>query len=216
MCAPAKRRELPALVHANGAVMPCSEDTEFEFHPLTRERWGDLVALFGPNGACGGCWCMYWRRSRPAFEAGKGVGNRRALQRLAGSGEPVGLLAYAASTPVGWCALAPRERYVRLASSRILAPVDQREVWAISCFFIARRWRRHGLSRRLIEAAVDFARRLGARCVEAYPHDTRGGNCADAFVWTGTLTAFAAAGFHEVARRSAKRPVVRLVLSPDE
>jgi hypothetical protein len=29
--------------------------------PLTPSRWPDLEALFGRNGACNGCWCMYWR-----------------------------------------------------------------------------------------------------------------------------------------------------------
>ena len=29
----------------------------FEYHSLTPDRWGDLEALFGERGACGGCWC---------------------------------------------------------------------------------------------------------------------------------------------------------------
>ncbi|HEB84575.1 MAG TPA: N-acetyltransferase, partial [Bacteroidetes bacterium] len=32
-----------------------------EVYPLSPERWGDFEALFGERGACGGCWCMYWR-----------------------------------------------------------------------------------------------------------------------------------------------------------
>ena len=32
-----------------------------EIRDLTPERWDDLVTLFGSNGACGGCWCMWWR-----------------------------------------------------------------------------------------------------------------------------------------------------------
>jgi hypothetical protein len=31
---------------------------KLEFHELTSERWGDLEALFGERGACGGCWCV--------------------------------------------------------------------------------------------------------------------------------------------------------------
>ncbi len=32
--------------------------------PLTGENWPDLEALFGPRGAVGGCWCMYWRQTQ--------------------------------------------------------------------------------------------------------------------------------------------------------
>jgi GNAT superfamily N-acetyltransferase len=29
--------------------------------PLTPDLWPALEDLFGKNGACNGCWCMYWR-----------------------------------------------------------------------------------------------------------------------------------------------------------
>ena len=41
-----------------------------EFHPLTPELWSDLEQLFGARGACGGCWCMWWRLSAGEFAAG--------------------------------------------------------------------------------------------------------------------------------------------------
>ena len=69
--------------------------TALTFHPLTPERWDDFETLFGLRGACGGCWCMYWRRARPAFEKGKGAGNRRAMKALVESGTEPGILAYA-------------------------------------------------------------------------------------------------------------------------
>ncbi|HPC11865.1 MAG TPA: GNAT family N-acetyltransferase, partial [candidate division Zixibacteria bacterium] len=88
------------------------------FHPLTPERWGDFEALFGVRGACGGCWCMYWRLFRLAFSIGKGEGNRRAMQKLVRAGTEPGILAYDGERPVGWCAVAPREEYVRLTAAR--------------------------------------------------------------------------------------------------
>ena len=42
--------------------------SEFIISPLTPERWNDLEALFGPHGASGGCWCMYWRLPRKIFD----------------------------------------------------------------------------------------------------------------------------------------------------
>jgi hypothetical protein len=51
----------------------------------------------------------------------------------------------------------------------------------------------------------------GARIVESYPVIPRGSRLPDAFAWTGTLSAFAGAGFVEVARGSETRPIVRYI-----
>lgn len=176
--------------------------------PLTPSRWKDLETLFGERGACGGCWCMFWRLSRSAFVRQKGGRNREALRRVVQSGDPPGLLAYDGRTPVGWCAVAPRADYPALARSRILKPVDGEPVWSVSCLFVARPYRRRGVSVRLIEAAADYARRRGGRIVEGYPVEPQGA-APDAFVWTGLASAFRQAGFREVARRSKTRPIMR-------
>ena len=65
-----------------------------EFRPLTSKNWADIEELFGPRGAWGGCWCMWWRLGRAAFEKNKSKGNKQALRRLVASGKPVGVLAY--------------------------------------------------------------------------------------------------------------------------
>ncbi len=176
--------------------------------PVTPARWKDLEDLFGPNGACGGCWCMWWRLPRAEWKVGKGRGNRRALRRLVAGGAVPGLLAYAGREPVGWCALAQRQDYPRLARSRILAPVDERPVWSITCFFVRRGWRGKGITRALIEASVEHVRRRGGRLLEAYPVDPRRAT-ADAWLYTGLASTFRRAGFREVARRSTTRPIVR-------
>jgi GNAT superfamily N-acetyltransferase len=182
-----------------------------EFHPVTASRWRDLETLFGERGACGGCWCMYWRLTSAQFKELKGAGNRQAMQQLIQSGVEPGLLAYAAGQPVAWCAVAPREHYVRLASSRILQPVDDQAVWAISCFFIAKSHRRQGLSVKLLKAAIEFVRARGGHIIEGYPVEA-GKKQADAFVWTGLASAFRKAGFEEVARRSDTRPIMRFTI----
>jgi GNAT superfamily N-acetyltransferase len=154
---------------------------------------------------------MWWRRPHAEFIRGKGDGNRRALRRVVAAGPAPGLLAYADDEPVGWCAVAPRDAYPRLARSRVLAPVDDRRVWSITCFFVTRHWRGRGVSRALLEDAAQFARRHGARLLEGYPVD-RPGRSADAFVYTGLASTFTRAGFRQVARRSPTRPVVRRAL----
>ena len=177
--------------------------------PLTKARWPDFETLFGPRGACGGCWCMTPRLSRRDYEARKGEKNRRAMKRLVERGPPPGLLTYRGREPVAWIALGPRGDYRRLAGSRILAPVDDQPVWSIVCLYLRKDVRRQGLSTELIRAATAFARKQGARLVEAYPHVPKQDAMPDVFAWTGMASSFTKAGFTEVARRSPTRPIMR-------
>ena len=182
------------------------------FHPLTVERWDDFEKLFGARGACGGCWCMYWRRTRPAFEKGKGAGNRRAMKALVQSGTEPGILAYSGDRAVGWCSVAPREEYIRLGSSRILKPVDDVPVWSISCLFISRDYRNRGVSVALLRAAIDFVAARGGTVVEGYPVEPKSAEMPPAFAWTGIASAYLRAGFREHRRGSATRPIMRYAI----
>lgn len=120
------------------------------------------------------------------------------------------MLAYFAGKAVGWCAIAPREAYVRLANSRVLKPVDDQPVWSVSCFYVEHSYRRTGLTLGLLLAAVEYARQRGAKIVEGYPQDLQK-DLPSPFVWTGLLATFRKAGFKEVARRSPTRPIMRKI-----
>ena len=184
-------------------------DHSARFAPATADRWDDLEALFGPRGACAGCWDMWWRVPSAEFDRGKGDGNRKAFHALVASRAEPGILAYVGEEPAGWLAIQPREAFPRLARSRSLKPVDDAPVWSVTCFFVARAHRRGGLSVALLRAAVEHAAAKGATIVEGYPVDPRGGKLPDAFAWHGTRAAFARAGFVEVARPSASRAIMR-------
>jgi GNAT superfamily N-acetyltransferase len=180
-----------------------------DFHPLTPGRWKDLEALFGPRGACGGCWCMWWRLKRSQFEKQKGPGNRRALKKIVDSGEIPGLLAYAHGQPIAWCSVGPREAYPVLERSRILKRVDDKPVWSVVCFVVAKPFRRHGISVKLLKAAVEYAKKRGAKIVEGYPVEPKKASMPDVFAYYGFASTFRKAGFAEVARRSETRPIMR-------
>lgn len=152
---------------------------------------------------------MFWRLPRKEWEAGKGAGNKRKMKALVNGGREPGVIAYADGEPIGWCAVAPRENYSGLERSRILAPIDDEPVWSVSCLFVAREYRKRGVSVRLLEEAVRFASARGARIVEGYPVEPAA-NMADAFAWTGLASAFVKAGFRETLRRSKTRPIMRV------
>ena len=186
-----------------------STHSKLHFHALTPARWADLEKLFGDRGACGGCWCTYWIRTHSQFEKHKGSGNKRAFKKRVSAGQELGLIAYAGREPVGWCAFGPRERYVRLANSRILKPIDEQAVWSLVCFFVAKDFRRSGISVELVRAAARHAKKRGTRILEGYPVEPKEETMPAAFAWTGLATAFRKAGFKEVLRRSETRPIMR-------
>jgi len=192
-----------------------SNKLDLKIVPLTPSRWKDFESLFGPRGACAGCWCMEPRQTRAEWERLKGDKNRRAMKRLVEKGtRPPGLLAYVGREPVGWISIEPRDVFSKLERSRVLAPVDDKPVWSIVCFFVDKRYRRQGLSVALIKGAVDYARKKGARIVEGYPVEPKKDNVAPIFVFTGLAPAYRKAGFKEVARRSETRPIMRRAVRP--
>lgn len=185
---------------------------KLEFHPLSPDRWGDFEALFSTSRTCAGCWCMWFRAPRAQFMAQGGEGNRLAMKSIVESGEVPGILAYADGAPVGWCSVAPREQFGVIVRSRKLKPVDDRPAWAIVCFFVAKHMRGKGVASALIRAAVDYAAAHGAEIVEAYPTDSQRPNTPASLLYVGTVSAFAKAGFKEVARPSETRAIMRYVI----
>jgi GNAT superfamily N-acetyltransferase len=181
----------------------------FDVQPVTAERWDDLVELFD-RPIVRTCFCMYYRK---AGDTGAGDQNRRAMKRLVDRGGVPGLIGYENGVPVAWVSLGPREDYDRLQRSPIMKPVDDRPVWSIVCFFVAKEARGKGLAARMLEAVMAYARSRGARLLEAYPVDREGRIDPDSMFF-GAKSMFDAAGFHEVARRKATRPVVRRQLRP--
>jgi GNAT superfamily N-acetyltransferase len=185
------------------------DTSDLEFYPLTAERWTDFEKLFGKRGACGGCWCMWWRLKRFEFERQKGEGNRKAMKRIVDSDEVPGMLAYAKGQAVAWCSIAPREAYPLLERSRTLKRVDDKPVWSVVCFFVAKPFRGKGTTSKLLRAAIEYVGKHGGKIVEGYPVEPKGGRMPDAFAYTGLTSTFLKAGFVEVARRSETRPIMR-------
>jgi ribosomal protein S18 acetylase RimI-like enzyme len=180
-----------------------------EIHPVTPERWADMVELFerrGPRGGhrnvpAYGCWCMYWRDR----SLGHGTPKKRAMGSIVRAGGEPGLLAYENSSPVGWVAVAPREEYTALLRSPQYRPHDDEErIWSIVCFAVDREAQGRGLSGDLLDAAVAHACARGAAAVEAYAHTSKEND------YMGGLRLYLAHGFRPL-REASKRTIVRRV-----
>ncbi len=154
---------------------------------------------------------MYWKLRGKEYEEAKGFETRQMHKSIVDSGVATGLLAYLHGDIVGWIAVEPRDSYPRLAHSRILKPVDDRTVWSVTCFFVAKKFRRKGITVELLKAAVEHVRKQGGKIVEGYPVETQKDMPAP-FIYTGIASAFEQAGFQEVARRSPTRPIFRFFI----
>lgn len=184
------------------------------FKPLTLETWKDFEQLFGDNGACAGCWCMYWLMRRKEYDEKRKDGRTKTeMKKLVKNGTIPGIIAYDNNEPVGWIAFQPREKYPVLNNSKILARVDDKPVWSIVCFFVHKNYRRKNVSVELIKEAVKFAKKKKAKIVEASPVEPKTKKAEPVFIWTGTASAFKKEGFKEVVRRSETRPVMRIKLN---
>ena len=187
---------------------------DLDIRPLTPDRWPDLETLFGPRGACAGCWRMWWRLTGPEYAQQRGDPNKSVFKSLIQSGEVPGLLAYAGAQPVGWSAIAPRDSYKRLREDRIriLKRVDDLPVWSVTCFYVASLYRRKGVSEQLLQAARGWAAEQGASIVEAYPVDPQDAALGAGQIYPGVAGTFRKLGFTEVARRHPARPIMRYYL----
>ena len=188
--------------------MKAKRQLNLEIRPLTPPLWPALSDLFGPLGACNGCWCMYGRigaayRKRPREQ------NKAAFREIVKKGPPPGLLAFDGDLAVGWCQLTPRDAVPHLDQLWRLKRVDNVSVWCMSCFYVRIAYRRLGVNTALIQAAIRYARKAGAPALEAYPFNRR---VSPSSTSTGFATTFERLGFRTIARYSPERPIMRLDL----
>ncbi len=190
--------------------------------PADQASWEDLQAVFGHRGAAARCWCQRYKLS-----PGESFGNTPVEDRawrlrqqsgcdVAGADDTSGLVGYVDGEPAGWCAVEPRPAYdglVRVFRVPWTGRDEDRtddSVWALTCVLTRAGFRRRGVSRALIAAAVPFARERGARALEGYPITTT--DVISEELHVGTVDGFEAAGFAIVARPTPRRVVMRIEL----
>lgn len=178
---------------------------------LTPELWPALEALFGSNGACGGCWCQAWRIAQNERWADiKGTAAKERLRQGALVGTIHGILAFSDERPVGWCTFGPRVSFPRLNRASSLRCEDASLVWSIPCFFVARSYRGRGVATALLDHALRAIKDRGVEVVEGYPvKPDKLGRYIAAFSWTGTRSLFERAGFVVVGNPEGSKRRVR-------
>ncbi|MGW8567622.1 N-acetyltransferase family protein [Isoptericola sp. NPDC055881] len=189
--------------------------TGLRIAPADADRFDDVVTMLDPRGRGQVCWCLHWRQPRGLPVDGR----REHLRDLSGRVPAPGLLAYLAEDGqrdgehvadeevVGWVGLAPVSAASSLQHSRVLPRVEEAEwptTWAVMCFVVRPGYRRRGIARALLGAAVDYARDHGAHAVQGFPVEPAPGRrvpVGAAFV--GTVGLFESVGFDRVGETAA-------------
>jgi len=176
-------------------------DRKLTIRPLTPAHVDDLKTVTaGTWGAS--CWCLFPRYTAAqkralGLDRGGDTPRRAEVARLARRRNAPGLIAYQGTEPIAWIAVGPRSDLSAVDRSRATPAVDELAVWVIPCITVRRGHRGHGIAVAMIKAAVDYAARLGAPAVEAYPR-AENKRLNDDFVFFGNEAMFRKAGFRQV------------------
>jgi GNAT superfamily N-acetyltransferase len=160
----------------------------------------DLSTMFAPKKPESSvCWCLSWRLSAKENRALVGTQRAEKVRELCSRDLAPGVLAHLDGEVAGWAGIAPRAELHPFAHSRKIPHLDDLPVWSLWCIRVRPGFRKQGLTRALIDGAVDYARDSGAPCVESYPADNAGQRVDPTMAFVGTRSMFESAGFTKAA-----------------
>ena len=193
-----------SVVVARGAA----RNTRFEIRPLEVATWPDFVRIIEKhNGVWGGCWCVAFHLAHRADD-GAAEMNRALKESLVRAGRTHAALVYDGPDVVGWCQFGtPAELPARMTGfAKLGAPVPD---WRITCFFVDRDHRRRGVAQGALAGALHMIAAAGGGTVDAYPIAVGRKQYSSSFLWSGTESMFAEAGFRSVGALGARKLVMR-------
>jgi hypothetical protein len=194
--------------------MPTSERRHakpLRIRELGTGTWPDFVRIMEKhNGVWGGCWCVAFHL-KPGEPDETTRPHRAYKERLVRANQSHAALVYDGADVVGWCQFGtPAELPARMGRLGRLgvAPAD----WRITCFFVDRDRRKEGVAEAALAGAIRIIAAKGGGTVEGYPIATRGKPYSSSFLFGGTESMFAEAGFRQIGALGTSKVVMRRVV----
>jgi len=186
------------------------EAGELAIKPLTTDTWDAFADLAERhNGVWNGCWCT-WFHPDCADRGQSQEGNRAIKQRLVEEGIAHAALVFDGEVAVGWCQYGTPEELPKIYHRKEYEEgLDRLPDYRLTCFFIDRHYRRHGVAVVALHGALDLIAAAGGGVVEAYPQDTPGKKVSASFLYNGTRPMFERAGFTYVRPKGKNHCVMR-------
>ena len=169
---------------------------DYTVQALTPQTWDAFARLAEKhNGVWGGCWCTYFHPSIPDRLPGA-EGSRLMKHQLVVEGRAHAALVFDGDDAVAWAEYGTPDELPNIYHRKeYLTGADRAPDYRITCFFVDRDYRRHGMSGVALRGALDLIARAGGGVVEGYPHDVAGQKLSSSFLYNGTRTLFENAGF---------------------
>jgi hypothetical protein len=181
---------------------------ELTVRALGPETWDAFAALVERhNGVFGGCWCT-WFQTMPSEKTYTAERNRELKERLVREGRAHAALVFDGEAAVAWCEYGSCAELPNIYHRKQYdAEADIYPDYRITCLFVDKRHRRHGVSVVGLHGALDLIAQAGGGVVEGYPHDTQGKK--QSVLYNGTRRMFEDAGFELVRTKGQKNTVMR-------
>jgi len=181
----------------------------YRVEPLSPQTWGAYARLMERhNGVFGGCWCTYFQTlaGEKTYDADD---NRALKQRLVQEGRAHAALVMEGDEAVAWAQYGPPEELPNIYHRKEYEEAgDPAPDFRITCMFVDKRHRRHGVTGIALRGAVDLIGQAGGGVVEGYPHDTSDGRKVSV-LYDGTRALYERAGFRYVRPKGLRNCVMR-------
>jgi GNAT superfamily N-acetyltransferase len=163
-------------------------------------NFDDMATMFASkNPESSVCWCLSWRLSSKENRSLTGTARADKVRELCTLERAPGVLAFLDGEVAGWAGVAPRSDLHPFANSKKIPHVDDLPVWTLWCLRVRPGFRKQGVTRALIDGAIEYARASGAPAIEGYPVDNGDQRVDQTMAFVGTRAMFERAGFTKAA-----------------
>ncbi len=190
----AVRNYLDAEDRATGGTERLETIGEVTVGEIGPDRADEIISFFDHDAfsdfpAWASCYCMFYflgGGENPDWGNQPWQDVRQAQHDRISAGRTTGVVAYVDGRLAGWCNATSRSEFPSHRKG------DDGEVCSVVCFIVAPPYRAHGLAGRMLEGAVDMARKRGFAFIEGYPvRDAKSAQGA----YHGTFELFQEQGF---------------------
>ncbi len=180
--------------------------------PLTPDTWGAFARLVERhNGVFGGCWCT-WFHTFHAEKTYTAEGNHALKKRLVEEDRAHAALVFDGDEAVAWAQYGPPAEVPNIHHRKEYeATLDTVPDHRITCIFVAKKYRRTGVTAVALQGAIDLIAQAGGGVVEGYPHDTSDGRKVSV-LYNATRSLYEKAGFTYVRAKGLRNCVMRRVV----
>ncbi|GIG23584.1 N-acetyltransferase [Cellulomonas chitinilytica] len=149
------------------------------------------------NGVWGGCWCTYFHLYPDPKEERREIGNREFKHRRVLAGLAHAALVLDGDEAVAWAEFGPVDELPNIHHRKEWEQtVTRRPDFRITCVFVDKRYRRHGMASVAVRGALALIAEAGGGVVESYPHDLPPDKkVSSSFLYNVTRTAYEELGF---------------------